>query len=218
MIVVLIILLSGTSCSTTKLIKSKVNPDEVTNIQFVEPFSFISYVSTGNTSVLNDSMSAIRKQIVEKLGHEYQDQLHITGQISLEDTVIENKLWRELESIIKRVGRYGNLYYIKASPVMDSLLRSWGHRFGLFTVSSGFIRKSGNYPKEKARADAINAVPYKFEREYVVPRGSALFAIIYDAGKHEVAFFGKSIKEELPLKEDLLRKRFREVFRGYFFK
>ncbi|MCX6250801.1 MAG: hypothetical protein NTX61_08620 [Bacteroidetes bacterium] len=217
-ILVLFILLSATSCSPTKLIKSNVSPEEVTNLLFIEPFSFIYYISSGNTSDLNDSLSAIRDHMVYDLFHTYHNELHITGEITLEDTLTGQKVMDELGSLMGRAYRYGNLYYMKPAPVIDSLLRSEGHRFGLFVLSKGFIRKRGNFPREKARADLKNAIPYKFEIEHVAPRKSALFVLIYDAGKHEVAFFGNSVKEEPPLNEDLLRKRFKELFRGYFFK
>jgi hypothetical protein len=196
--------------------KSKVNPEEVTNLQFFEPFAFISYIETGNEAVLNDSMSGISRHILSKLLTGYRQELHLGGTISIRDTGVQHKVIRELESVINSVTRYSNLYCLKPTPVIDSILASRGKRFGLFTVSIGFTRVQGNYGKEYAKSKAIGILTNGWDYEKPVPLNSSLFEIIFDAVEHEVAFFGTSGKPEHPLKEELLRKRFREAFKGYF--
>ena len=215
----LFILLFGVSLTAftkSKPLKSKVNPEEVTNLQFFKPFAFISYVETGNEAVLNDSMSWISEQILSKLLIEYRQELHLSGTISLQDTSVLHKVIHELESVINPVIRYGNLYCLKPTPVIDSILASRGKRFGLCTVSIGFTRVQGNYGKEYVKSKAKSILTNGWDYEKPVPLNSSLFEIIFDAKEHEVAFFGESGKPEHPLKEELLRKRFREAFRGYF--
>ena len=211
-----IIIILGGSFAAEKLLKSKVNPEEITNMQFFEPITYISYVETGNNAVPNDSMSAIRTQFILKLIHEYRGQLHITGTISLADTAIKQKVTDELELTIRSATRYGNLYCMKPTPCIDSILQSRGKRFGLCTVSVGFTRKRGNYGIENAKSRAKAFLRNGWDSEETIPLNSSLFIIIFDAKEHDVAFFGQSYKPEHPLNEDLLRKRFVEVFHGYF--
>ena len=205
-----------TSFAKSKPLKSKVNPSEVTSLQFFEPFAFISYIQTGNETVLNDSMSWTSSQLLSNLLIEYRKELHLTGAISIRDTVIISKVIRELESVIDPVVRYGNLYCLKRTPVIDSILLSRGSRFGLCTLSIGFTRIKGNYGKEYARSKGRAFLTNGWDYEKPVPMNSSLFEIIFDAQEHEVAFFGSSGEPEHPLKKELLKKRFREAFRGYF--
>lgn len=219
-ILALLIILSCASCKTTKLLKSEVNPEEITNLQLFEPLSFMFHIETGNKAILDATTSEASKRLIQKLDNDFRDLLHIKGKISLADTNIKKKVTSELESIIRSVIRYGNLFYLKSTPVIDSLLVARGQRFGLFTVSHGFSRATGNYSKQYAqyKGKDLLSFGYDFENEKPVPCNSSIFAVIFDAREHEVAFFGKSEKPEQPLDEDLLKKRFLEVFHGYFFK
>ena len=215
-LLILLLVFAFTAFAKSKPLKSKVNPEEITNLQFFEPFAFISYIETGNEAVLNDSMSWISRHFLSKLLTEYRQELHLNGTISIQDTGIRYKVIRELESVINPVIRYGNLYCLKPTPVIDSILASRGKRFGLCTVSIGFTRVQGNYGKEYAKSKAKAFLTNGWDYEKPVPLNSSLFEIIFDAKEHEVAFFGASGKPEHPLKEELLRKRFREAFKGYF--
>jgi hypothetical protein len=215
----ILLLLTGaalTAAAKSKVLKSKVNPDEVTSLQFFEPIAFIRHIETGNEAVFNDSMSAISRQILSKLLVGYRQELHLSGTITLPDTGIRRKVILELVSVINRVVRYGNLYCVKPTPVIDSVLSSRGSRFGLCTVSLGFTRVKGNYGKEFAKSKALGILMNGWDYENPVPFNSSVFEIIFDAREHEVAFFGISGKPENPLNEESLQKRFREAFKGYF--
>jgi len=218
LLILMLLFLSNVSFAKSKPLKSKVKPEEITTLQLFEPLSFVEFIETGNEGFRSDSLSEIRHHFVLKLLKEYRSQLHITGDISLADTSVKGKVWRELASNMHYITRYGNLYFLKPTPVIDSILTSRGQRFGLLIFSYGFIRQEGNYGKEYAKYKAKDFLSLGWDSEKPIPLNSALYAVIFDAKEHDVAFFGESDRPEQPMKEELLKKRFLEIFQGYFFK
>jgi hypothetical protein len=200
----------------SKPLKSDVKPEEIKSLLFFDPIASIKYIETGNELVYNDSMSAISQKILLRLVTGYRTELHLTGSISLEDTVLGREVVNEVQSVLQSVNKFGNLYCLQHTPVIDSILDSRGRRFGLCMISLGFTRVKGNYAKAKAKGYARYFLSNGWEYENPVPMNSAVVAIIFDAQKHEVAFFGASGKPESPLKEELVHQRFRKAFKGYF--
>jgi hypothetical protein len=199
-----------------KPLKSDVKPEEIKSLLFFDPMATIKYIETGNEAVYNDSMSAISERILLKVLLGYRQELHLSTCISLEDTILGRKVVNEVQSVLQSVNKFGNLYCLQHTPVIDSILDSRGRRFGLCMISLGFTRVKGNYAKAKAKGYARYFLSNGWEDENPVPMNSSVVAIIFDAQKHEVAFFGASGKPESPLKEELVHQRFREAFKGYF--
>ena len=200
----------------SKPLKSDVKPEEIKSLLFFGPFATIKYIEKDNEAVYNDSMSGISQQIVSRLLISYRRELHLNAGISLEDTILERNVIKEVVSVLQSVTKFGNLYCLRHTPMIDSILESRGKRFGLCVVSMGFTRVRGNYTKAKAKSRAKYFLSNGWEDEDPVPLNSMVVAIIFDAERHDVAFFGSSGKHENPLKEELVRERFREAFKGYF--
>jgi len=215
---VILLFLIGTSFTSNKPLKSKVNPEEITNLQYFEPISYIYFINKDNKDELSESMSQASMGLIRKFEKNYRNELHLQDEILFPDTIIRNRVKHELELNIGAINRFGNLYCLKPTPVIDSILLSKGKRFGLLMSSIGFTREKGNYGQERAKFQAKYFLSNGWDNEMPMPMQSALYAVIFDAKEHDVAFFGKSDRSEQPLKEDLLEKRFTEIFQGYLLK
>jgi hypothetical protein len=215
---ILIIILASTSCTTSKIIKSNVKPEEISNLQIFEPISYIYYIEHGNRAFFNDSLSKISSQLILKVSNDFFNQIKLNDEITFLDTCSKNKIKNEIELLVKTVNRYGNLYYFKLPPVMDSLLEINGKRFGLYMANVGFTRKAGNYYKQYAKGSTIGLLTLGLYYETPILCNSILYVIIADAKENNVALFRKSDTGYEPLNEVGLTNQFTDIFKGYFLK
>jgi len=205
------------SCTTTKPLTSGVAPSEVTDLKLLEPFSYISMIKKNNRGELDDSLSAVSRELICKVLHDLQGQVPLTGEIILSDSAINKTLEKEFESLILTADKTGNISTLKITPVIDRILEANNTRFGLLTVSTGFTRARGNYGKQVAKGAGLAILTLGMYYQTPVKAYSAMYVMIVDSKEDNISFFRKSyLQDKEPLDETVLAKQFKDIFKGYF--
>lgn len=95
-LIILLISISVCSCTTTKLLISNIKPYEVTDLQTIEPLSYISKIDKGNRGKLDDNASFNSKQLLIKVLENSKDQIPVTGELFPSDLNIKSTLEKEI--------------------------------------------------------------------------------------------------------------------------
>jgi len=215
------------SCSTTELLTSDVKPSEVVDLQYFEPFSYVSE----DKEMLNDSLSSDSKQRLNEIVQEFKDKISLTGTIFVTNNTIKQRLEKDIENLILSASdiKLLSISSIRITPLIDSLLESNNKRFGLITVEYGYIRTHSNNAKLKAlqiTGAVVIGVPL-----FILTHGffhsspfslsdksfSDLYVMIVDADQDNIAFYRKSIKNGDPTDKNVLTYQFKNFFKGYYF-
>ena len=215
LIIVCCILLS--SCTATKLLTSNVQASEVTDLKLLEPYSYISMIKKGNRGQLDDSISAVSKQMNINVIKGFNGQIPITGDIFLTDSAINKTLEEEYENLILTADRNKNITNLRITPTLDKVLEANNTRFGLIVICTGFTRIKGNYGKEIAKGAALGILTLGMYYQTPVKAYSTIYAMIVDSKEDNVAFYRKSFKEDMePLDQEVLTNQYKKIFEGYF--
>jgi len=218
-IILVAILLASISCSTTsKMLRSNVNPEEISSILYFEPISYIYSIESGNKSYLNDSFSNVVQVLLTEISEGLFDEINLKYSYYKPDTVIQKFIDENIETLIKSVNRYGNLYHWQTPATIDSILKSKNFRFGLLPVIVGFTRTKSNYYKQYYKGEAIRALTLGVYSETPIPCYSTLYLIILDSNDNNVTFYRKSENASQPYLPEPLNSQYREIFKGYFLK
>jgi hypothetical protein len=213
------------SCSTTELSTSEVKPSEVVDLQYFEPFSYVS----GNKKMLNDSLSSVSKQLLNEVVLEFKDKISLTGAILVTNNAIKQRLEKEIENLIVSANdiKLLSLSSIRITPLIDSLLESNNKRFGLITSERGYVSTHDAIQKgEQIAASVIIGVsllilahgnfnPFLFpqsDKSY-----SDLYIMIVDADQDNIAFYRKSFRYGDPTDKNVLTYQFKKIFKDYYF-
>lgn len=215
LIIVCCILLS--SCTATKLLTSNVQASEVTDLKLLEPYSYISMIKKGNRGQLDDSISAVSKQMNINVIKGFNGQIPITGDIFLTDSAINKTLEEEYENLILTADRNKNITNLRITPTLDKVLEANNTRFGLIVICTGFTRIKGNYGKEIAKGAALGILTLGMYYQTPVKAYSTIYAMIVDSKEDNVAFYRKSFKQNMePLDQSVLANQYKKIFEGYF--
>lgn len=205
------------SCTTTKPLTSNVEPSEVTDLQYLGPVSYISLIESGNRAMYNDTISRDSEQLLANVVGNLGTKIPVTGQISVSDTSTKNKLNKEIEFLCISADRQRDIANLKITPIIDSLIKIKGKRFGLITVATGFTRAKGNYGGEIAKGAAVGLLTLGMYVQTPIKSSSTIYVMIVDAKENNVAFFMKSVLQDKdPLDEAVLMKQFQKIFEQYY--
>lgn len=205
------------SCTATKPLTSNLKPTEVTDIKLLEPYSYISMIKKGNKGQVDDSISAISKQVNINILKNLNGQLPITGTIILTDSEINATLEKEFESLILTADKNKDISNLKITPVLDKVLEANDSRFGLIVVCTGFTRAHGNYGKEVAKGAAMGILTLGMYYQTPIKAYSTIYAMIVDSQEDNIAFFRKSFQQSKePLDQKVLTSQYNKIFEDYF--
>lgn len=215
--IVVFVWLLASSCTTSKILTSGLPPSEINNLKLLEPRSYISIITKGNRSEINDSLCVASSQLLMKVTESFREQIPLTGNILLSDPETNNILEKEYESLFLTAEGMKDLSHLQITPVLDKVLEANETRFGLAIVASGFTRIKGNYGKQIFKSAALGLLTLGMYTETPVKANSIIYVMIVDSEKDNVAFFRKSTREDSePLDEAILTRQFRTIFSGYF--
>lgn len=205
-----------TSCTTNKMLTSSVPPEEVNDIQYFDPISFLSLIENGNKSILNDSLSNVAKnKFLEALTS--VENIPLAGYVSISDPVLKERLNKEIEFLCVAASKQKKIDYLSIPQTLDSLLESNGKRFGLIAMTSGFTRGKGNYAEELTKGIALGIVTLGMAYYTPVKATSSVYIMIVDAQENDITFFrGSYISDSDPLNKKTLQKQIRKIFDDYF--
>jgi len=196
---------------------SNVQASEVTDLKLLEPYSYISMIKKGNRGQLDDSISAVSKQMNINVIKGFNGQIPITGDIFLTDSAINKTLEEEYENLILTADRNKNITNLRITPTLDKVLEANNTRFGLIVICTGFTRIKGNYGKEIAKGAALGILTLGMYYQTPVKAYSTIYAMIVDSKEDNVAFYRKSFKQNMkPLDQSVLTNQYKKIFEGYF--
>ena len=139
------------SCVTNKYLSSETPMNQVTNIEYFEPYSYIQFIKKGNKSELNDSLSLESKRRIDSVIYSNKNLYKIKKKIIIMNSSINEKVENELSFLIQSAMQKRKLEGIELTPIIDSILESRNQRFGLGIVAVGFGRKKGNFVGQVAK-------------------------------------------------------------------
>ncbi len=205
------------SCTATKPLTSSVKSTEVTDLKLLEPYSYISMIKKGNRGELDDSISAISKNLIIEIFTTNNQPIPLSGNIFLSDSSINRELEKEFELLILFADRNRTITNLNITPTLDKVLEANQTRFGLIVVCTGFTRVKGNYGKEIVKGAAIGILTLGMVVPTPVKAYSTLYAMIVDSEKNNVAFYRKSyLQDAEPVDKSILEKQYSKIFEGYF--
>jgi hypothetical protein len=206
------------SCTSVRYLTSDVKPNEITGLQRFETYANLNLIEKGNRAYYNDSISAESKAVFLKALKMYNDRIPLTGEIILTDTIIKNRIEREMEFLCLTADRQRSIINLKITPTIDSLLEKQNKRFGLITITTGFTRGRGNYGGQIAKGAAMGILTLGMYYQVPIKASSTLYAMIVDSQNNNIAFFKKSVfSDKEPLDIDVLKDQIYNIFVGYFF-
>ena len=216
-IILIICCTALSSCTTTKLLTSNVQPSEVTDIKLLEPYSYISMIKQGNNGQLDDSISSVSKELNINILRNLYGQIPVTGEIILSDHDTNETLEQEVESLVQIADRSKDISYVRITPTLDKILEANEARFGLIIVCAGFTREKGNYGKEIVKGAALGLLTMGMYYQTPIKAHSTIYAMIVDSEQDNVAFYRKSFKQDMePLDHIVLTEQYKKIFKGYF--
>ncbi len=206
------------SCSPSKFLTSDVMPDEITEMLKIEPLSYISLIESGNRSVYNDSISKNTQLVLNESLETFKNKLHLSSEeIVLTDSLIKNRLEREINFLIMSAERKRSINGISITPLIDSLLDANNKRFGLIIVQSGFTRAKGNYGGQIAKGIGIGILTLGMYYQTPIKANSTLYAMIVDNKNKNVSFYNKSVlQDKEPTEKENIIKQIKIIFEKYF--
>ena len=207
------------SCVTNKYLSSATPKNEVTNIEYFEPYSYIQLIKKGNKSELNDSLSLESKRIIDSVIYSNKNLYKIKNKIIIEDSSINEKVENELSFLIQSAMQKRKLEGIKITPVIDSILESKNQRFALGIVGVGFGRRKGNYGGQVAEGVAVGILTLGLFVPAPIKSNLSLYSVIIDSQKNEIAFYKKTLPiEKSPTDPIIIKRQLDKIYENYLFK
>lgn len=207
----------ASSCSTSKILKSELNPHELEDIQVFHPVSKIYHIDKGNRLEFNDSLSRTSKLLLLDILR--QDQTLPWGEeIVAEDGYAQEVLNDEIELLFHQTAnsKSKNLHQVGIPPMVTSLLAENNKRFGILTATTGFNRRKGNYGGQVLKGVGIGILTMGMYYPVPVKASSFVEVIIVDNDTREVVFFRRSqLPEAEPLNKVNLHRQLEAIFKGY---
>jgi len=190
-----------------------VKPTEVTDIKLLEPYSYISMIKKGNRGEVDDSISAISKQVNINILKSMSGQLPISGDIILDDSSVNESLEKEFEYLILAADKNKSITNLSITPTLDRVLELNSARFGLIVVCTGFTRVHGNYAKEIVKGAAMGILTLGMYYQTPIKAYSTIYAMIADSQENNIAFSRKSfLQNKDPLDQKVLNSPYKKIF------
>lgn len=207
-----------TSCGANKFLSSPTTPpNEISDLSYFEPLSYIQYIEKGNKVALSDSLSKITFTKLDSILSHNKSTYGLNSKIVINDHVVKSLFENELGYLSETIGLRRNLKNIPLTPTIDSILKSQNQRFALAIVATGFGRKKGNYGGQVAKGAAIGLLTLGMYVPTPIKSNLTLHAFIFDSEKNEIVFYNRSMPvEKDPTNSEFIKNQLISLFNGYF--
>ena len=207
-----------TSCGTNKYLTSSTKSNEIENLNFFTPLSYIQYIEKGNKAAFSDSLSKISSQKIDSLLNENKIAFRLSEEIIIDNDTLKGKIEDEIAYLANLIPQRKKLDGIPLPPTIGSVLTNSNQRFALATVATGFGRRKGNYGGQVAKGAAVGILTLGMAVPTPIKSNLTLYAFIFDAQKNEIAYYKKSLPvEKEPTDEKIIEKELVGLFNGYLY-
>lgn len=215
----LLFALALTSCGTNKFLTSSVPAEQVKDMNYIEPITYIHYVEKGNKSVLSDSLSQITARVIDSVLQADSSRFKLSDKMIIANDSVNARIENELNYLSQMTLRYKKLDEIALPPTLDSIMQSNDERFAMIIVASGFGRKKGNYGGQVAKGIAVGILTLGMAVPSPVKSNLTLYGFILDKEKHNVAFYQRLLpnKEKEPTDPQFINTQLHKLFEGYLY-
>jgi|AntAceMinimDraft_17_1070374.scaffolds.fasta_scaffold02449_8 hypothetical protein len=205
-----------TSCGTTKMLTSNIDPKKIDTLIFFKPISAIAYISKRNIAIYDSKLSKIAEDhVVDGIKEYFSDNINI--RTVRFDTVMQNRIDTVIISLINIVEKRGKINKIFVPETIDSIMIQMNVNYALCMFHSGFTRTSQNYSGQAEKVVALglftfvmlnNTVPFKAT--------SNLWCCILDKKNNNIAFYRKNFRQNEPVDKRITDKQISKIFNKYF--
>lgn len=218
-IIIIVLSLAFTSCGAKKYLTSSLNSNEVRDVDYFEPFTYIELIEKGNKSVFSDSLSTITKRNIDSLLLVKKNQFRLTDRMALENDAIKTGVENELGYLTRLIFQKRKLDGIEIPPTIDSILEKNNQRFAMAIVATGFGRKKGNFGGQVAKGVAVGILTLGMAVPTPVKSNLTIYTYIFDSYQNEIAFYRGLMpdKEKEPTNPDYTARQLTAVFKGYYY-
>lgn len=207
-----------TSCGANKFLTSSVTANQISDLSYFEPLSYIHRIEKGNKSKFSDSLSVITQSTLDSLLNKNKVKFRLTDKITIEDDTLKMKIENEIGYLAQIIIQRRSLEGIPLTPTIDSILESKRQRFALATVATGFGRRKGNYGGQVAKGIAVGILTLGMVVPTPIKSNLTLHGFIFDSEKNEIAFYKKTMPvEKEPTDPEIIEKQLISLFNGYFY-
>ncbi len=197
---------------------SSVKPDEIKELSYFEPCSYIQYIERGNKLVLSDSLSFIAIGKAESVLAKHKSTLRLSNKIEWSSQYQKSRVENELGYLVQQINLRKGIEGITLTESIDKMLEKNGQRFGLATVVTGFSRKKGNYGGQVAKGLAMGVLTLGMIIPTPMKANVTIFTFIFDSENNEIAFYKKSKStEDEPTDSEIIEKKLISLFYGYLY-
>jgi len=202
------------SCSANRGFVSSLTHNDIRQVQQFEPLNYVGIIEKGNKITYSDSLTTVAQGLFETALSKDRT-LPVTGNIIVEDSIINNRVQYEIYMLMNYVENNVRVKEIPIPPVIDSILEARNERFGLLAYNWGFTRTGGNYAGQIGKGvlvgvltlGTVYTVPYKD----MVRNG----IIIVDSQNNNLVFVSTANRESDPLKAETYRKQIEDLMKKY---
>ncbi len=212
-----IILLLVSSCSVPKYYGVKADKYGISEIAYFPPVSLISLIEHGNQSRYNDSLTRISDSLQRNLIQQNKDEICLSAMLEIPSNSSKKNYKREVEAFFGKADKENDISNVDLPPIIDSMLVANNKRFGLLTMNIGFERTATNRAIQDAKAVGLAVLTLGTFTQIPISSNSILFAMVVDSKKNSVVSFRKNTEGD-PCDANLLKRKFRKMFKDFFWK
>lgn len=210
-------LVSLTSCGTYKQQTTNRTPEEISQLDYFSPISYTHYIEKGNISNFSDSLSAITQSHLDSILNS-NNKFRTARKINLNDSITKIKYEEELTFLVQQIMGKQKLESLHIPPTIDSIMKINNSDFGLATLSMGFGRKKGNYTGQLAKGIGIGILTLGMYTPAPIKSNLTIYSLIFDAKNENVAFYRQTpMKAASPTDPTVLNQQLEWIFDGYFY-
>lgn len=110
-----------TSCGASKFLNSSTSPNEIGELNYFEPFSYIQHVEKGNKAILSDSLSNITLTKLDSILLNSKATLPLAEKIVFDNDSIKVRVENELGYLSQVISQRRKLDGIEVTPAIDSI-------------------------------------------------------------------------------------------------
>jgi hypothetical protein len=206
------------SCGTTRLLHSKLKPNEIKTLDLLILPSNISSISKSNRPEFNQALSdSFQVSFESKIANYIPSEIK-KGEIITPNLVEKQSIDQELFNLISFVEKKRNIKNIQVSHKLIDYFSRHKNEYVLVGFSSGFTREKGNYGKQVVKGLGVGIltlgmvvpVPYKANLTNII--------LILDVKNANIAFYRRATGEIEPLKEANIERRIKFLLDSYFYR
>ncbi|WP_426059423.1 hypothetical protein [Hymenobacter sp. B1770] len=177
----------------------------------VPPVAMIGIIERGNKGYYNPALSLQGQSLMRETLLRYRNELHLTGELTLPDSLTYQRLVQQLYRTLDVVEqqRFITSYHL---PTLDSLLKQQGSRYALLTTTEGFTRVGGNYGNQVAKAVGVGILTLGLYSPVPIKANSGIALLVYDCENRSILYYKRAWPKEVePLDALVLDRQLRAM-------